>query len=131
MTEHPVETYLRLAEKRKSVRQFHDRLQIEAERDNYLDLGAETVKVPRIIENDSEKTLAFLNNFLNRLFRFVLITEYFSESLVLMRRKFCWDFQDILHQKLKVGQYNWHPDEDWFERHRRLMVRFSQLQISK
>ncbi|XP_065061503.1 galactosylceramide sulfotransferase-like [Rhopilema esculentum] len=35
----------------------------------------------------------------------VLILEYFDESLVLMMRQFCWDFDDILYIKMNAMKY--------------------------
>lgn len=36
---------------------------------------------------------------LERIFDFVLITEYFDESLILMKRKFCWELEDVVYFK--------------------------------
>ena len=35
----------------------------------------------------------------------VLILEHFDESLVLMKRQFCWDFDDILYIKMNAMKY--------------------------
>lgn len=35
-------------------------------------------------------------------FDLVLITEYFDMSLILLKREFCWELEDILHYSLKV-----------------------------
>ena len=35
----------------------------------------------------------------------VFITEYFDESLVLLKRIMCWDMKDIIYSKLKTGSY--------------------------
>ena len=35
----------------------------------------------------------------------VLLLEYFDESLVLMMREFCWDFDDILYIKMNAMKY--------------------------
>lgn len=35
-------------------------------------------------------------------FDLVLIAEYFDESLVLMKRMLCWDFEDIIYVKHKI-----------------------------
>ncbi|EDQ89007.1 uncharacterized protein MONBRDRAFT_25794 [Monosiga brevicollis MX1] len=41
---------------------------------------------------------------LQQRFGLVLITEYFDESLVLMRRMLCWDRRDIVYMSLKVSK---------------------------
>ena len=43
---------------------------------------------------------------------FVFITEYFDESLVLLRRIMCWEIKDIIYTKLKLGSYNKYLFED-------------------
>ena len=35
-------------------------------------------------------------------FGLVMITEYMSESFVLLRRKMCWDLPDILYASINV-----------------------------
>ena len=39
---------------------------------------------------------------MEREFDLVLITEYFDESLILLKRLLCWEFQDIVYIKLRV-----------------------------
>ena len=49
-----------------------------------------------------------LNNAIRRLeneLDLVLLLEYFDESLVLMMREFCWDFDDILYIKMNAMKY--------------------------
>ncbi len=46
--------------------------------------------------NDRHITETFFKE-LSAFFRFVLITDHKDESLVLLKRKFCWDMQDILY----------------------------------
>ena len=41
--------------------------------------------------------------FVKREMDFVLITEYMDESLVLLKRKWCWDVKDILYLPAKVS----------------------------
>jgi len=36
----------------------------------------------------------------------VLITEYYDESLIMMRRQFCWELSDIVYLALKVRKRN-------------------------
>ena len=40
-------------------------------------------------------------------FHHILITEYLDESLVVMRRKLCWEISDILYRALRVINYNY------------------------
>ena len=45
--------------------------------------------------------------FIKREMYFVLITEYMDESLVLLKRKWCWDMEDILYLPAKVRTVIW------------------------
>ncbi|XP_055954364.1 ras-related protein rapA-like, partial [Patella vulgata] len=50
---------------------------------------------------------SFMSNYLDIIkndFSLVLIMEYFDESLVLMRRLFCWELKDIIYLKLNVNK---------------------------
>ena len=40
-------------------------------------------------------------------FHHLLITEYLDESLIVMRRKLCWQISDILYLPLRVKNYNY------------------------
>ena len=42
---------------------------------------------------------------ISRQFIFVVVVEYFNESLVLLRRLMCWSMEDILYLKQNVRQY--------------------------
>ncbi len=55
--------------------------------------------LPRSDQNDVAKINKHIDN-LN--FDFVLLVEYFDECIVLLKRKLCWDFESILHMKLRV-----------------------------
>lgn len=48
---------------------------------------------------EPDKTIATILKKLDGEFRFVMIMEYFDESLVLMKNEFCWQFDDILYIK--------------------------------
>ncbi|KAK6169455.1 hypothetical protein SNE40_020509 [Patella caerulea] len=53
------------------------------------------------------QTKSFMSNYLDIIkddFSLVLIMEYFDESLVLMRRLFCWELQDIIYLKLNINK---------------------------
>jgi len=48
---------------------------------------------------------------LGKLFEFMTVTEYFKESLILMRRAFCWEMKDIVYtvqRKRNVFKYDDH-----------------------
>jgi len=42
---------------------------------------------------------------LKEMFPFLLVTEYMQESLLLLKRKWCWDITDILFLKKLVSPY--------------------------
>jgi hypothetical protein len=42
----------------------------------------------------------------------VSILEEMSASLVLLKRKLCWNIKDILHGNLHVSKNKWHPEKD-------------------
>ena len=41
---------------------------------------------------------------MDREFDLVMITDYFDESLILLKRLLCWEFQDIVYLKLRVSK---------------------------
>ncbi|XP_035697068.1 galactose-3-O-sulfotransferase 2-like [Branchiostoma floridae] len=41
---------------------------------------------------------------LGQSYTFVIINEYYEESLVMLRRKLCWDMSDILHSTKKIHE---------------------------
>ena len=61
-----------------------------------FDLGLEQEN----FSNEEEITELIEN--ISKRFDLVLIAEYFDESLVLMKRMLCWDFEDIVYVKHKV-----------------------------
>ncbi|XP_053394588.1 galactose-3-O-sulfotransferase 2-like [Mercenaria mercenaria] len=56
-----------------------------------LDLGLPPSKV-----RDKTYITRYIN-MLDKVFDLVLIMEYFDESLILLKRRMCWNFKDILH----------------------------------
>lgn len=60
----------------------------------FFDLG---YKIQRV---RTQKQVYPIIKRLEKFFDHVLITEYFDESLILMRRKFCWDLDDVVYLKL-------------------------------
>ena len=103
----------------------------QSEKSNYLhrkkDPGAVYVSVPKEFQNHSSKTGTFVKR-LGSFFKVVLITEYFDESLLLMKRLLCWDLKDILYLRLKLGNYTYktkiYPAE-MLEKHKRMVVNCS------
>jgi len=54
---------------------------------------------------DRDQDDAYINAAIQQLdqtFSFVLITDYFDESLVLLKHALCWDWDDILYVKFKM-----------------------------
>ena len=39
---------------------------------------------------------------MDKFFQFVLLTDYFDESLILMKAKLCWDWDDVVYVKFKM-----------------------------
>ena len=91
----------------------------------FKDKGTEYVHVPKELKKDKEKIDKFVKEELGRIFKVVLITEYFDESLILMRRRLCWDLQDILYFQMKLGKYSYktktYPPE-YLQKHKALKV---------
>ena len=61
---------------------------------------------------EKQDNSTYIRQFIDNLdFDFVLITEYFDECLVLLKRKLCWGLEDILYVKLRNRkQYEFQPD---------------------
>ena len=57
------------------------------------------------IENESK--MSDFVTMIKREFEHVLVAEYFDESLILMRRKLCWEISDILYLPLLVKNYGY------------------------
>lgn len=57
---------------------------------------------PDILWSNSTKLLKSTLDKLKQLLSFVLITEYFDESLVILKQIFCWSFDDILYVKKRA-----------------------------
>ena len=91
----------------------------------FQDTGVQYVSVPKHLRGDSEKMHTFIRTELGTLFKMVLITEHFDESLVLLRRNLCWDLEDIMYTAMKPGNYTYktkpHPKE-FNEQYKKRMV---------
>ncbi|BFZ12365.1 hypothetical protein BsWGS_15404 [Bradybaena similaris] len=57
------------------------------------------------ITNDTEAIQQYIQH-LDSKFSLIMITEYFYESLVLLRRLMCWSFKDIVFMNYNVGNYS-------------------------
>ena len=61
--------------------------------------------------NDKDfKSEAKINQFLQDTmsdFKYMIITEYTDESLVLLRRKLCWEISDIMYLPLRILNYSY------------------------
>lgn len=69
--------------------------------------------------DNPEAVHAFINH-TEKLFDFVIITEYMAESLVLLRRKFCWQLQDVYYLIQRPGDYVYkkaHYDKETRSKH--------------
>ena len=64
-----------------------------------FDLGLDT-------HYSTENEVRALIEHMDKHFGLVLITEYMDESLLLLKRMFCWEMEDILYYALKVGVPN-------------------------
>ena len=62
---------------------------------NLYDMGLEQENIQnmKVVESYIDK--------MEREFDLVMITEYFDESLILLKRLLCWEFQDIVYIKLR------------------------------
>ena len=65
---------------------------------NLYDMGLEQENIQnmKLVESYIDK--------MEREFDLVLITEYFDESLILLKRLLCWEFQDIVYIKLRSNK---------------------------
>ncbi|KAK6186329.1 hypothetical protein SNE40_008383 [Patella caerulea] len=52
--------------------------------------------LPPYTQGERDRALKLVKN-LDQEFDFIMLLEYFDESLVYLRRRFCWDFRDILY----------------------------------
>ncbi|XP_051900703.1 galactose-3-O-sulfotransferase 2-like isoform X2 [Pristis pectinata] len=52
--------------------------------------------------NDTEEYVDFVINEIENTFHLILISEYFDESMVLLKDALCWEFDDVVSFKLNV-----------------------------
>ncbi len=71
---------------------------------NFSEEGMKYLYLPKNISTNA--TATFLKEKLEKLFKLVMITEHFDESLILLRKTLCWELKDLLYVPLKVGIYH-------------------------
>merc|ERR1712168_23455 len=54
---------------------------------------------------DNETSIRNMIKHIDEMYSLVIINEYFDESLLLLRRKFCWDIKDIIYIPLRARHY--------------------------
>ena len=57
------------------------------------------------LEQENIQNMTLVEGYIDKMereFDLVMITEYFDESLILLKRLLCWEFQDIVYIKLRV-----------------------------
>lgn len=112
--------------KKKMVKQFFDRFQSEESLEVLRESAIQNVKVPEDIEDDKKRRDEFIKYIVHKFFSFVLITDHFDESLILLKRQLCWDFADMVYIPLKGGRHKDRTKKyqaDFVRRHRKWMVR--------
>ena len=56
--------------------------------------------------NNASKVYQFIGNIAKE-FHHILITEHLDESLIVMRRKFCWDISEVFYFSCRVKDYSY------------------------
>lgn len=71
-------------------------------------------------DNEDEAAIQHFIEKTKKRFTLALITEYFDESLVILKRKLCWDISDIIYLTLRARSYDRHNNDDTelFARHK-------------
>ena len=57
------------------------------------------------LEQENLQNMALIKRYIDKMeeeFDLVMITDYFDESLILLKRLLCWEFEDIVYVKLRV-----------------------------
>ena len=88
----PVSDFLRNIDSYRDEKSWPREIRIRNK--NAVSLGIQNLSVPEL-----DRTLED--------FQMMLITEYMDESLVLLRRKMCWEISDILHLPANVRTYSY------------------------
>ncbi|KAL5022726.1 hypothetical protein ScPMuIL_001881 [Solemya velum] len=71
-------------------------------KDLFTNSISDYLAIPKTV--DAEQMQTFLVELDDR-FDFIIIVEYFDESLVLLKRYLCWSLKDIVYHKANTGKY--------------------------
>ena len=69
----------------------------------FKDTGYKYISIPPYMQLEPAEMEKYLKHIMGKIFNFVLISEYFDESLVLLKRSLCWDLEDIIYIPMKTG----------------------------
>ena len=67
------------------------------------------------LEQDDCHNMTLVKSYIDKMdreFDLVMITDYFDESLILLKRLLCWEFEDIVYIKLRVKKKEIEFDEE-------------------
>ena len=78
------------------------------------ELGMDMTKIHNI--SYVKEYLTFLDHRVDS----VIITEHFEESLLLLRKKFCWSYKDIMFLLMRKQSYNFNVTNSYRERYRQV-----------
>ncbi len=82
--------------------------------------GALFFRIPEGYNKSIESSYIYIKA-LRKQFHYVLITDHFDESLLMLKRHFCWDLKDIVYVPLKVGDYHFgNYNETLLSKHREM-----------
>ena len=95
-----INTFLKSSDALQEIQRRYDKAKFPPQffhfsNSNLYDMGLEQENIQNIklVEGYVDK--------MEREFDLVMITEYFDESLILLKRLLCWEFQDIVYIKLR------------------------------
>ncbi len=64
--------------------------------------GARFLRIPEEYRQSTEDSKIYIKA-LRKQFPFMVIAKHFDESLVVLKRFYCWDLEDIVYVPLKVS----------------------------
>ena len=74
--------------------------------DNYIvfvkNVQARNFGIPAIYHNNKTYVLSYIE-YLKKTFDLILVREHFDHSLVLLKRKLCWEMKDIIYLPMRVN----------------------------
>ena len=79
----------------KTTQRMHERFN-HLSNSNLFDMG---------LEQENFQNMTLVKNYIDKMdkeFDLVMITDYFDESLILLKRLLCWEFEDIVYIKLRA-----------------------------